>query len=149
MCDMVKPAFIPPADIHHLRDLIRYRFKLTCMLTDKKNHAQNYLTVPNLKLEDVFSYVSEKYSYPTTEHILKHPGETFDVTPFVDGRLQILFSEIQTEVDSAISLQQAVKLRQSLYHIDELKKHRAEIKQEILRLSHKYKLSLNLIRTVP
>ena len=45
MCDMVKPSFIPPADIRHLRDLVRYRFKLTCMITGEKNRAQNCLTV--------------------------------------------------------------------------------------------------------
>ena len=27
MCGMVKPSFIPPADIRELRDLVRYRFK--------------------------------------------------------------------------------------------------------------------------
>ena len=31
MCGMVKPSFIPPADIRELRDLVRYRYKLTCM----------------------------------------------------------------------------------------------------------------------
>ena len=40
MCGMTKPSFIPPADIRHLRDLVRYRFKLTCMLTGEKNRAQ-------------------------------------------------------------------------------------------------------------
>ena len=29
MCGMVKPSFIPPADIRELRDLVRYRYKLT------------------------------------------------------------------------------------------------------------------------
>ena len=28
MCGMVKPSFIPPADIRALRDLVRYRFKI-------------------------------------------------------------------------------------------------------------------------
>ena len=36
MCGMVKPSFIPPADIRQLRDLVRYRFKLTCMITCEK-----------------------------------------------------------------------------------------------------------------
>ena len=43
MCGMVKPSFIPPADIRALRDLVRYRFKLTCMITGEKNRAQNCL----------------------------------------------------------------------------------------------------------
>ncbi|MDD6811290.1 MAG: transposase, partial [Lachnospiraceae bacterium] len=48
-----------------------------------------------------------------------------------------------------ISPEQAVKLRQCLYHIDELEKHLEEIEREILRLSDKYQAALDLIRTVP
>ncbi len=44
MCGMVKPSFIPLADIGELRDLVRYRFKLTGMITSEKNRAHNCLT---------------------------------------------------------------------------------------------------------
>ena len=83
MCGMVKPSFIPPADIRELRDLVRYRYKLTCMITGEKNRAQNCLTVSNLKLDDVFSDVFGKSSRSITEQILQHPGEKFDVAPFL------------------------------------------------------------------
>lgn len=89
MCGMVKPSFIPPADIRELRDLVRYRYKLTCMITGEKNRAQNCLTVSNLKLDEVFSDVFGKSSRSITEQILQHPGEIFDVTPFVDGRCKL------------------------------------------------------------
>lgn len=146
---MVKPSFIPPADIRHLRDLVRYRFKLICMITGEKNRAQNCLTVSNLKLDDVFSDVFGKSSRSITEYILEHPGDLFDVTPFVDRRCKTPIEEIQAAVDGAISPEQAVKLRQCLNHIDELEKHLEEIEQEILRLSDKYQAALDLIRTVP
>ena len=149
MCGMVKPSFIPPADIRHLRDLVRYRFKLNCMITGEKNRAQNCLTVSNLKLDDVFSDVFGKSSRSITEHILQHPGETFDVTPFVDKRCKTPIVEIQAAVDGAVSPEQAVKLRQCLDHIDELEKHVSEVAQEIYRLSEKYEAALELIRTVP
>ena len=149
MCGMVKPSFIPPADIRELRDLVRYRFKLTCMITGEKNRAQNCLTVSNLKLDDVFSDVFGKSSRSITEQILQHPGETFDVAPFVNSRCKTPIVEIQAAIDGAISKEQAVKLRQCLDHIDELNKHISEVEQEILRLSDKYEVALNLIRTVP
>ena len=149
MCGMVKPSFIPPADIRELRDLVRYRFKLTCMITGEKNRAQNCLTVSNLKLDDVFSDVFGKSSRSITEHILQHPGENFDVTPFVDGRCKTPIEEIQAAVDGAVSREQAVKLRQCLDHIDELEKHKSEVEREIFRLSDKYESALELIRTVP
>ena len=149
MCDMIKPSFIPPADIRHLRDLVRYRFKLTCMITGEKNRAQNCLTVSNLKLDDVFSDVFGKSSRSITEQILAHPGETFDVTPFVDRRCKTPTAEIQAAIDGAVSPEQAVKLRQCLDHMDELETHIEKVQQEILRLSDKYQAALDLIRTVP
>ncbi len=149
MCDMIKPSFIPPADIRHLRDLVRYRFKLTCMITGEKNRAQNCLTVSNLKLDDVFSDVFGKSSRSITEHILSHPGEIFDVTPYVHARCKTPIEEIQAAIDGAISPEQAIKLRQCLDHIDELKKHIEKVTQEILRISDKYQAALELIRTVP
>ena len=144
MCGMVKPSFIPPADIRELRDLVRYRFKLTCMITSEKNRAHNCLTFSNLKLDDVFSDIFGKSSRSITEQILQHPGETFDVAPpFVDGRCKTPIKEIQAAVDGAISKEQAVKLRQCLNHIDELEMHKAEIGREIFRLSDKYESILS------
>ena len=103
MCDMIKPSFIPPADIRQLRDLMRYRVKLTNCLTGEKNRAQKCLTVANLKLDDVFSDVFGKSARSITEYILAHPGEYFDVTPFVDRRCKQPIEEIQAAVDGAIS----------------------------------------------
>lgn len=149
MCNMVKPSFIPPPEIRQLRDLIRYRVKLTNMLTGEKNRAQNCLTVSNLKLDDVFSDVFGKSSRSITNYMLEHPGETFDVTPFVDGRCKTPIPEIQAAVDGAISPEQAVKLRQCLSHIDELEAHREKIEQEILRITEPFSAVLDLLHTLP
>ena len=52
--DLINGSFIPPVDIHQLRDLTRYRNKLTNFIVGEKNRAQNCLTVSNIKLDDVF-----------------------------------------------------------------------------------------------
>lgn len=149
MCDMIKPSFIPSPEIRQLRDLMRYRFKLTNMLTGEKNRAQNCLTVSNLKLDDVFSDVFGKSARSITNYILDHPGKTFDVSPFVDPRCKTPVSEIQAAVDGAISPEQAVKLRQCLDHIDELEAHRKEIESEILRIAEPFSAVLDLLYTLP
>ena len=147
--DMVKPSFIPPPDIRHLRDLVRYRLKLTNMLAGEKNRAQNCLTVSNLKLDDVFTDVFGKSSRSITEFILDHPGEKFDVTPFVDKHCKTPIVQIQAAVDGAISREQAVKLRECLDHIDEINAHRDRIEKEISSLVSPYSAHLDLIRSVP
>jgi transposase len=149
MCDMIKPSSIPSPEIRHLRDLMRYRFKLTNMLTGEKNRAQNCLTVSNLKLDDVFSDIFGKSARSITNYILDHPGETFDVSPFVDPRCKTPASEIQAAVDGAISPEQAVKLRQCLVHIDELEAHRKEIESEILQIAEPFSAVLDLLYTLP
>lgn len=149
MCDMVRPSFIPPADIRQLRDLMRYRFKLTNMIVGEKNRARNCLTVSNLKLDDVFTDVFGKSARSITEHMLDHPGESFDVKPFLRKNCKSSVDEIQAAIDGAISKEQAIKLRECLSHIDELENHKSKIEQEILCLCKPYETILSQIRSVP
>ena len=149
MCDMIKPSFIPPPDIRQLRDLLRFRMKLTYQITGMKNRALNCLTVSNLKLDDVFSDVFGKSSRSIIQHILDHPGETFDVTPFIDRRCKHSVEEIQAAVDGAVSREQAAKLKICLDFIDEQQKRISELDTEIFRLAEPYASALELIRTVP
>ena len=73
------------------------------MLTREKNRALNCLTVSNLKLDNVFSDVFGKSSLSITNYILEHPGESFDVSPFIDHRCKTPVEEIQAAVNGAIS----------------------------------------------
>ena len=149
MCDMVNPSFIPPPDIRQLRDLMRYRSKLTNIMTSEKNWALNCLTVSNLKLDDVFSDVFGKSSRSVIRYILEHPGETFQVAPFIDRRCKHPVEEIQAVIDGTISHQQAVKLRECLQHLDELEVHKTNVEKEILCLVQQYPYQLELLQTVP
>ena len=62
-------------DIHQLRDLFRYRWKLTGYTTGEKTRAQNCLTVSNFQLDDVFSDVFGKAASAITTQILENPSE--------------------------------------------------------------------------
>ena len=108
----------------------------------KKNRSQNCLTVSTLKLDDVFPDVFGKPARSIAEYILAHPSEHFDVSSFVDGRCKQPIEEIQAAVDGAISKEQATKLCECIDHIDELKRHREQIKIEIYRLAEPYAYSL-------
>lgn len=149
MCDMINPSFIPPPDIRQLRDLLRFRMKLTYQITGMKNRALNCLTVSNFKLDDVFSDVFGKSSRSIIQQILDHPGETFDVTPFVDKRCKHPIEEIQAAIDGAICPEQATKLKICLDFIDEEERRIKELDSEIFRLAEPYSAVLDPIRTVP
>ncbi|MCM1062018.1 MAG: transposase [Eubacterium sp.] len=114
-----------------------------------KNRALNCFTVSNLKLDDVFSDVFGKSSRSVIQRILDHPGETFDVTPFVHKRCKTPIEEIQAAIDGAICPEQATKLKIYLDFIDAQQKRIEELDSEIFRLAEPYTAVLDLIRTVP
>ncbi len=53
--DLAVASFIPPSDIRDLRELCRYRLKLTYMRTSEKNRFQNSMTISRVRLDSVFT----------------------------------------------------------------------------------------------
>jgi transposase len=147
--DLVRGSFIPPEDIRQLRDLCRYWVKLTQYNTGEKNRAQNCLTVSNFKLDSVFSNVFGKSASAIVSHMLEHPGEVFDVAPFVDGRCKTPIAQIQAAVDGSFSPFQAEKLKIIRSHIDDLAQCKALLETQIYMLALPCARQIELILTVP
>lgn len=148
--DLVSGSFIPPADIRQLRDLMRYRWKLTNFNVGEKNRAQNCLTVSNIKLDDVFSDVFGKASTNIVSRLLENPSEPItDVSAFRTKGMKAADAEILAAVDGEICPEQAEKLRIIRSHLDHLEVCRLNTESLILSVAEKYRSLINLISTVP
>lgn len=148
-CGMIRPSFVPPKAIRDLRELVRYHGKLTEEISSHKNRALNCLTVSNLKLDEVFSDVFCKSGTSILEYIAKHPGEHFDVTPFVNKRCKTPIETIQLAIDGSISCEIAFKLQECLANIANLEESKARLEEEIYKAAKPYDAQLDLIQTVP
>ena len=146
--DMINGSFIPPADIRQLRDLVRYRFKLTSYTTGEKNRAQNCLTVSNIKLDDVFTDVFGKAASAITARLLEN-NEPFDVKPYLTKGIKASPEEIQAAVDGEMCANQAEKLRIIRFHMDSLNLCKANLESEILTLAEKFLPQIDLVLTFP
>ena len=148
--DLVSGSFIPPADIRQLRDLFRYRWKLTNFITGEKNRAQNCLTVSNIKLDDVFSDVFGKAATAITTHLLDKPTEKItDVSTFRTRGMKATDEEVLAAVDGELCVEQAEKLRIIRSHMDDLERCKANLESLILSVAEKHLPQLNLVLTVP
>ena len=146
--DLVAGSFIPPADIRQLRDLMRYRWKLTNCTVGEKNRAQNCLTVSNIKLDDVFSDVFGKTASAITDRLLKS-NKPFDVTPYLSRRIKTPVEKIQAAVDGEVCAEQAEKLRIIRSHMNSLDLCKANLESLILSTAQKFLPQLELVMTVP
>lgn len=148
--DLVNGSFIPPADIRQLRDLMRYRYKLTNFTTGEKNRVQNCLTVSNLKLDAVFSDVFGKASSNIVSYMLDNPNEKLtDVSSFRTKHMKATDEQILAAVDGEMCDEQAEKLRIIRSHLDNLELCKLNLESVILSTAEKYLTQLNLILTVP
>ncbi len=147
--DLVSGSFIPPFEIRQLRDLMRYRVKLTSYSVGEKNRAQNCFTVSNIKLDDVFTDVFGKSASAITDQLLLHPNGDFDVTEFIDRRCKSSPEKIQAAIDGLMCSEQAEKLKIIRSHMDNLELCKADLEVTILTLVERFIPQLELVMTVP
>lgn len=86
--DLVAASFIPPLKIRQLRDLFRYRMKLTQLQVSEKNRYQNCLTWSNLQITSVVSDVFGKSTQAISKSILDNPEEKPTIEELVHKRMK-------------------------------------------------------------
>jgi transposase len=148
--DLVAGSFMPPLPIRELRDLMRYRAKLTNFMSSEKNRLQNSLTVSNLQLSNVVSDTFGKSAMNIINKILENPSDTsFDLEPLIHGSLKKKLPELEMAIDGFITPEQAGKLKIIKQHYADLHDRKAELEFMILSLSAPYAEEIDLILSVP
>lgn len=148
--DLVAGSFMPPLPIRQLRDLMRYRFKLTNIKSSEKNRVQNCLTVSNIQIANVVSDTFGKSSMKIIKHLLENPNDKdFDFIPLLHASMLGKVDDIRLAIDGLITPEQLQKMNIVLKHHDEVEKCKAELESIVLKLSQPYSKELNLVQTVP
>jgi hypothetical protein len=141
---------MPPSDIRQLRDLMRYRFKLTCFMSSEKNRLQNCLTVSNIQLGNVVSDTFGKSSQKILAKILENPLNTsFDIEPLIHSSMKKKIPELELAVDGYITPEQTAKLKIIKKHFEDLKALKADLEFIINGLAKPYQEEIDLILTAP
>lgn len=148
--DLVCGSYIPPYKIRQLRDLTRYKVKLTSFMTGEKNRALNCLTVSNIKLDDVFSDVFGKASSSIIKYMLDNPTEKIsDVSQFRTKRMKSTDEEILNAIDGNIQHEQAEKLKIIREHMTNINLCKSNLESHILDIAEDYIPQINNVCTVP
>ena len=148
--DLVAASFMPPLCIRQLRDLMRYRTKLTNFGSSEKNRMQNCLTVSNIQLASVVSDTFGKSSMKIIDYLLENPDDRdLDFIPLLHGSMKSKADSISLALDGIITAEQQQKMKIILCHYSEIKKCKDSLESVILSLSEPYARQCSLVLTVP
>lgn len=147
---LVKGSFIPPKNIRELRDLMRYRFKLTNFRSSEKNRFQNSLTVSNIMISNVVSDTFGKSAAAIIKYAMENPDKLdIDFTQFLHKSMLHKADEIKNAMQGSISKEQSAKMSVCLNHLDYVNECISQLDVAISLISNEFKPQIELLATVP
>ena len=148
---LVKSSFIPAKDIRILRELTRYRYKLTSMKSSEKNRFQNAFTVCNVALDSVVSDMFGKPATAITDYLTS--DEDFDPQHCVS----LLHRSLKKKADDVLASIEGYEITlEQKYRIGIVRDHLHYIEKLIERVDlcinamvEKYDGAISLLCTIP
>lgn len=130
---LLKASFIPSAPQRELRDLTRYRVRLSEERAREVNRVQKTLEGTNLKLGDVVSDVMGKASRMILWAIADGESDATRLANLAVGRVRANLEQLEAALTATISDHHRFLLREHLTQIEHLEKAVERITAEIAR----------------
>jgi transposase len=146
---LLKGSFIPPRDIRELRDLTRYKRKLTEAITAEKNRVQKILEDANIKISSVMSDTFGASGSDIVEALLRGDMTIDEMSELARGKLKKKKEQIKEALVGNFGEHHKFMIKASVEHIESLQKIIADIKVEIDKRLENYKTEYELLQTIP
>jgi transposase len=146
---LLKPSLIPPRPIRDLRDLCRYRKKLTEQASAEKNRIQKVLEDANIKLASVVSTVFGVSGRAMLEALIQgvmSPEETADLAK---RKLRSKIPQLVEALEGRVNEHHRFLMQMELEHLEYLEKAIAQLQERIDEKIKPYQHELDLICTTP
>lgn len=153
MCDMLPSSFIPSKEIRAMRELSRYRIKLTHMQSSEKNRYQNCLTASNISIGSLFSDPLGKSAQAVLGEVLKVESENLDkekIRKLVNKKCKNRDTIYEDLLGYDIQPDQRLKLKACKQNLDSISATITEIENELfVRAYASFSDEVKLLTTVP
>jgi transposase len=130
---LLKASFIPSAPQRELRELTRYRVRLSEERSREVNRVQKTLEGCNLKLGDVVSDVMGKASHMILSAIADGESDPARLASLAVGRVRASQEELEAALTGTVSAHHRFLLREHLTHIEQLDQSIERLTAEIAR----------------
>jgi len=146
---LLRGSFIPSQKIRELRDLTRYKTKLTNQVTAEKNRFQKILEDANIKLSSVLSDVFGATGKKIIARILEGDYQPEQLLYYVHGRVKANREDIKEALTGYVTEHHRFMLKTILSSISRIETTLAEIEVQIEKVTEPYKEIIELLETIP
>lgn len=146
---LLKPSFIPTAQMRQLRALYRHRKKLINQRSREKNRLQDVLEDANIKLGSVVSDVFSKTGQAIIEHLIKGVTDPVTLSDLAKGSLVRKKLELQKALDGYFTNHHRFMAQLIMDTIQSINNLICRIEQQITVCSQGLQNDIYLLQTIP
>lgn len=147
---LLKGSFVPPENIRELRDLSRYKTKLTQEASSEKNRIQRILEDANIKLSSVVNDTSGAVATKLIDGLIAGRKDLDRlINECYHGKLKASREELKEALTGRLTAHHIFMLRQMKTHIAYLESQIALIDEEMDKKLEAYNKQLELLQTIP
>jgi transposase len=145
---LLRPSFIPPADIRHLRLIARQRQKLGGVLSSEKNRLHKLLADAGIRLNVVVSDIHGQAGRAMVKALIegKSMNEVLNLAGRVRASREQLFDALQPE---ELSGAHVFVLSEVMAHIEELEARMMRFDRALIQGLDAWRPQLILLQTIP
>src|SRR6056297_479361 len=149
MAGLLKASFIPCRKIRELKDMVRYKTKLTHQISSEKNRFIKILEDANIKLSSVLTDVFCVTGRNIIHEIVESDYEPEKLLHYVHGKVKKSRSEIKEAITGYVTDHHRFMMQTILESIEKIEDTIAKIESQIAEQTKDYGLEIELLETIP
>jgi transposase len=149
MAGLLKASFIPNRKIRELKDLVRYKTKLTNQISSEKNRFIKILEDANIKLSSVLSDIFCVTGRKIIAEIVAGDYDPDKLLYHIHGRVKKDRSEIREAITGYVTNHHRFMMQTILESIEKIEGTIAKLDAQIAEQTEEYGLEIELLETIP
>jgi transposase len=146
---LLKPSLIPPRPIRDLRDLCRYRKKLSQDVGTEKNRVHKVLEDANIKLASVATDIFGVSGQAMLEALIAGDFSPEQTAEMARGKLRKKIPELIDALEGRMSEHHRFLLSMHLEHLEYLQQAMNKLHTRIDEKIHPYQEQVELVKSLP
>lgn len=146
---LLKASFIPPKDIRELRDLFRYRKKLTSQATAERNRFEKILQDANFKMSSVISDIFGVSGTKLIDALLKDNYNFDELIELCHKRIKAKRAHLKEALAGRLTPHHKFMLRTIRQSLENIQKLVDKIDRQIDVQTKNYTVELELLQSIP